>query len=458
MIMVVSHSADVLTFHQVLSLGVALLCIFGIMAVLFSPKVGLLTMLPNLLPILVNFGLMGWAGIHLSVATSLIASIAIGLSVDDTIHYMVRFNREFKKDFIRRKAVARSSTTVGRPMVFTTLTLCLGFSVLLFSHFIPTIVFGFLILATLFIALWSDLLLLPIILLKIELVTLWDILIVEMGRDFYRRIPLFCNLNRLQIKALVAASFQEHILPGEVICRQGELGDTLYLILKGKVEVRFSSGEREAKVAELSDGEIFGEMGFFRGSPRAATVCTVEPTHVIHINERSLRRMVRVIPGTTGKLYLNLIQILANRLEQSNVYLSSLLGMIENPRDKRFARQIEVIWPKIHYHTIQLYGDKRFARQVEVIWRHGNATIKGETRDISVGGAFIITNQFEPPESIIELEFQLDDGEPPVHCQAKVVWVNCGQIEPLPPGFAVNFMGISKHALKRLLVSYDEEI
>jgi hypothetical protein len=72
--------------------------IFIIMFALFlSFKVGLIAIVPNLFPIVINFGLMGWLGIELSMATSLIASIAIGLAVDDTIHYLVRFNREFQK-------------------------------------------------------------------------------------------------------------------------------------------------------------------------------------------------------------------------------------------------------------------------------------------------------------------------------------------------------------------------
>ncbi|MBW2175121.1 MAG: hypothetical protein JRF64_11080 [Deltaproteobacteria bacterium] len=100
-----SHSAQALTKGQIRSLGLALVCVFVLLSVLFfSPKVGLLAMIPNLFPILVNFGMMGWLGIQLTVATSLVASIAIGLAVDDSIHYMFRFNHADRLDFRGHRA------------------------------------------------------------------------------------------------------------------------------------------------------------------------------------------------------------------------------------------------------------------------------------------------------------------------------------------------------------------
>ena len=69
------------------------------------------------------------------MVTSLIASIAIGLAVDDTIHYLVRYNTEFKKNLDDTSALAETLRHVGRPIVFTSLTISLGFSVLAFSSF-----------------------------------------------------------------------------------------------------------------------------------------------------------------------------------------------------------------------------------------------------------------------------------------------------------------------------------
>ncbi len=174
---VISASSQLLTRGQAKSFSLTLLIIFVIMLMLFlSVKVGLIAILPNLFPLVVNFGLMGWLGIHLSVVTSLIASVAIGLAVDDTIHYLFRYNHEFKKDLNKDRAMADTIRQVGRPIVMTSLTICLGFAVLIFSSFKPTAVFGLLMVITMAAAMIGDLLILPALMLRVELVTAWDVL------------------------------------------------------------------------------------------------------------------------------------------------------------------------------------------------------------------------------------------------------------------------------------------
>jgi len=175
--MVIAASSQLITIGQIKSLSISLVLIFAVMVALFvSSKVGLIAVVPNLFPILVNFGLMGLLGIPLSVATSLIASVAIGLAVDDTIHYLVRYNSEFKKDLNKDRAMRETIMTVGRPIIFTSLTIGIGFSVLLFSHFQPTAIFGLLMVITMISALVGDMILLPALMLHVELVTAWDLL------------------------------------------------------------------------------------------------------------------------------------------------------------------------------------------------------------------------------------------------------------------------------------------
>ncbi len=175
--MVVSESSDQLARGQVNSLISTMALIFAMMFVLFlSAKVGLVAILVNTFPILTTFGIMGWFGIELNMATGLIASIAIGLAVDDIIHYLTRYYREFKKDLDKDRALRDSILSVGKPMVFFTLTIGLGFSLLMFSHFLPTAIFGFLMVITIVCALIGDLILLPALLLHVELVTAWDLL------------------------------------------------------------------------------------------------------------------------------------------------------------------------------------------------------------------------------------------------------------------------------------------
>jgi len=137
--MSIAASSHLVTRGQIKSLSLTLVIIFGLMFMIFlSWKVSAIAIIPNLFPIVVNFGVMGWLNIELSMVTSLIASIAIGLAVDDTIHYLVRYNREFRKDLNRSRSLCDTLMTVGRPMIYTTLTVCIGFSILMLSSFKPT--------------------------------------------------------------------------------------------------------------------------------------------------------------------------------------------------------------------------------------------------------------------------------------------------------------------------------
>ncbi len=174
---VIASSSHLLISGQVKSLFLTLGLIFIIMLLLFlSVKVGFIGMIASCFPILINFGIMGWLGIELSVATALIACIAIGLAVDDIIHYLVRYNGEFKNDLDKDRAMGDTIRAVGKPILFTTLTIIIGFSILMFSHFSPTSVFGFLMVITMLAALIGDLLILPSLIIHVELVTAWDLL------------------------------------------------------------------------------------------------------------------------------------------------------------------------------------------------------------------------------------------------------------------------------------------
>jgi hypothetical protein len=173
----VSASSQLLVSGQVRSLGLTLSAVFVILFFLFlSWRVGLVGVATCAFPIVVNFGIMGWMSIRLSVATSLIASIATGIAVDDIVHYLVRYNREFKKDLDKDRALTDTVRRTGVPILFTSLIISVGFSILLFSHFTPTSVFGGLMVVTMVSALVGDLIFLPSVMRHVELVTVWDLL------------------------------------------------------------------------------------------------------------------------------------------------------------------------------------------------------------------------------------------------------------------------------------------
>jgi len=127
------------------SLGIAALVIFGSMAVLFrSLRVGLLSILPNVLPMVFTAGLMGWAGIDLNFSTVTVFSISLGIAVDTTIHYLSRLRVELARDPDPTVAMHRAVRGAGGPMIFSTLLLVLGFGAILTSNFLFTFHFGLL--------------------------------------------------------------------------------------------------------------------------------------------------------------------------------------------------------------------------------------------------------------------------------------------------------------------------
>ena len=157
------------TLSQIRSIGIALLLITGLMALLLrSWRLGLLSLVPNALPIVLMFGVMGFAGIPLDAATSIVAGLALGIAVDDTIHYLTRFRRELRATRSYPEAIKRTTRTVGRAIVFTSVILLAGFSVLLLGTFKGTTYFGLLIGMTMAFALVGDLVLLPALLLVLR--------------------------------------------------------------------------------------------------------------------------------------------------------------------------------------------------------------------------------------------------------------------------------------------------
>jgi len=147
---------------QVLTLGTVFVGIMAMFLVLFrSFKLATIAMAPNLLSACCVLGIMGWAGIPLDMMTITIAAISIGIAVDDTIHYIERFGHEFHRDRNYIATMKRCHASIGKSMFYTSLTIIVGFSILVLSNFIPTIYFGLLTSLAMLVAILGALTLLP---------------------------------------------------------------------------------------------------------------------------------------------------------------------------------------------------------------------------------------------------------------------------------------------------------
>ena len=147
---------------QILTLGVVMIAILVMFIVLFrSIKLSVVAIVPNIFAAGFVIGLMGWIGLPLDLMSITIAAIAVGIGVDNAIHYIVRYRIEHAKDGDYEASVFRSHATIGKGIYFTNLTVIIGFSILVLSSFTPTIYFGLLTALAMLAALLANLILLP---------------------------------------------------------------------------------------------------------------------------------------------------------------------------------------------------------------------------------------------------------------------------------------------------------
>jgi membrane protein len=165
-----TKGTNYLASNLIWSLALAILLIATIMAYMFrSFKMIVVSLIPNLLPLLITAGLMGYFGIPLKPSTILVFSIAFGISVDDTIHFLAKYRLELvARNWKISKSVYGALRETGISMFYTSVVLLSGFSVFLLSSFGGTKALGGLISATLLFAMMTNLILLPSLLLSLE--------------------------------------------------------------------------------------------------------------------------------------------------------------------------------------------------------------------------------------------------------------------------------------------------
>ncbi len=165
-----ARSADGIARGQPKSVALAAIAIFFLIALgLRSPALGAVAMIPNLVPVLVFFGLLGLGAAPLSLPTSLIGCLALGVAIDDTVHFLVRYRRERQSGATPEEAARRCGRQVGRPIAVTSIVLVAGFLVVAFSDFATLQEFGILAALTMGICLVNDLVLLPALLMRFRL-------------------------------------------------------------------------------------------------------------------------------------------------------------------------------------------------------------------------------------------------------------------------------------------------
>ena len=272
-------------------------------------------MVPNVLPIMILFGVMGFAGIPLSTGTAMVAAIAVGICVDDTIHFLMRYHQEIAVQPTTEEAIRAAMEEEARPIMSTTAALTLGFGVLALSSFPPVVHFGLLAALVFVLALVSTFVVTPILLSYVRLVTLWDVLGVQVKSRLMDECILFRGMHPFQVRKLIAMSSRRTFEVGEKIVQEGDDSQELFVILHGQVRAqrRGTGGELEI-LNTMQVGEVFGEIALTANTVRTADVVTLERTEVLVLRWTDLQALARYMPRTSSRLLLNIASGMGQRL------------------------------------------------------------------------------------------------------------------------------------------------
>lgn len=149
---------------QIKTIGFVICVIFIMFVILFRNfKLSLVAIFANIVPVSIIFGIMGWYNIPLDIMTITIVAISMGIAVDNTIHFIYRTREEYEKNNDYDLSVKEAHKGIGKAMFYTSIVIMFGFIVLTLSNFTPTIYFGFLTVIAMFMAILSDLFLLPVL-------------------------------------------------------------------------------------------------------------------------------------------------------------------------------------------------------------------------------------------------------------------------------------------------------
>lgn len=319
-VLVVS-SINALSRGQALSLSAAFVLIYAILTLLFTSfRVGLIALVPNALPVLIYFGTLGITGITLSPVTSLVACIILGIAVDDTIHFLTRFSHAAKSGADEQRGVVETLSTVGRAVTLTTVALCLGFLALTTSSMRSQVEFGALAAFTLLVAWILDVTLTPALASRLRIVTLWDVLALDLGDEPQNTIPLFKGLRSAQAKVVALMADIRSLPENHQLFRVGETGDDMYVVLDGEMRVSLPTAQGNVDIATLQRGDVVGEMALFRGK-RSADVATASDVRLLRLEKSHLERLRRRYPRIGAQVLDNLSEILAERLAAANARL-----------------------------------------------------------------------------------------------------------------------------------------
>lgn len=306
---------------QLLSIALATLAIWALLSLMFtSIRSGLVALLPTLVPVAIYFGTLGLLDIALSPTTCLIACIVIGIAVDDTIQFLARFNADARAGAAEAPAVTSALAAVLRPITLSTVALCAGFLVFAGSALETQVQFGLLSAFTLFLAWLMNITLTPALGSRLRIVTMWDILRLDLGQSPQHTIPLFSGLSLRQARVFALLSSLEKHPAGTRLIREGDLARDIYVVIDGQLEAWVERHGEHKRLSTLTRGAVIGEAGFF-GQRRTANVDTLTAVRVLRFDSQDLERLRLRYPRIAALVLRNINRIQAERLARATAML-----------------------------------------------------------------------------------------------------------------------------------------
>lgn len=281
-----------------------------IVGVLFTDlRVGLVAAVPNLVPLFTLFGLMGFADIPLNIGTAMAAAIALGIAVDDTLHFVLRYNQALRESRSQSLAMHATLSAEALPVVATSIALIAGFLVFTQSGFTPVAQFGLLSAFVIAMALLADLVLTPLMISTLRLVSIWDLLNARLRRQVIPRSPLFRDMREWQIRKFVLSSTLHEYAPGEAVYRYGDPSNELFLVMKGAVEVTVptdGAATTKSVVDQFGSGQVFGDVALLADELRQTNAVALTPTTLLVLSRESIANVTQLHPFLASRLFLNL--------------------------------------------------------------------------------------------------------------------------------------------------------
>lgn len=338
----IADGVESIAMGQVSSMSLDVAIIFLLMAGVFlSWKAGVLSMIPNLVPITFIFAVMGLCHIPLNIGTSMVGAICLGIAVDDTIHFMITYNQHLKRLGDERAALRETLVGETLPVLVSALALTAGFFVLGFSSFLPVAQFGQLSGLVMIMAIITDLLLTPILLSSVRLITVWEAVSLKYQENVLRTCLLFKDMRRWQIKRLVLMSNLLEFPPNYRLITEGNEGECMFVILKGELSVLKVANGKEHAISKLKAGDIVGEIAAICKEKRTASVVTDTWVTLLAVDWASLEKLRRWLPHVSATFFLNITRIVGNRL----IRLAEQTRSIEPEHSPKAGARRTAIYP-----------------------------------------------------------------------------------------------------------------